>query len=265
MGGDGKRKSERVMDCLIIAAGQGTRLRSRAPSKPLAQVCGAPLIEHIIGMAASGGASRFTVVTGYEAEGIESFLAGLGARSGLPIETVRNPEWARPNGISVLAAAPRLRSDFILLMSDHLFDPAMLRGLLGARRSDAALTLACDRRIERPELDLDDATKVKLGSEGRIAQIGKALTDYDAVDTGIFVAAPALFGALEESIATGGAGSLSEGVQRLAEAGSAFTHDTGDGWWLDVDDEPAFLRAERELPDRLAAISPPASPHLDRK
>jgi choline kinase len=253
------------VDCLIIAAGQGTRLRSRAPSKPLAQVCGAPLIEHIVRMAAAGGASAFTIVTGYEAEGIESFLAGLADRSGLAIEAVRNPQWARPNGVSVLAAAARLRSEFILLMSDHLFDPAILSGLLAGRRADAALTLACDRRITRPELDLDDATKVKLGAEGRIARIGKTLPDYDAVDTGIFVSGPALFEALEASLSAGGAGSLSEGVQSLAEAGSAFSHDSGDGWWLDVDDEPAFLRAELELPAQLAAFNLPASPRPVRR
>ena len=226
-----------------------------AASKPLAEIAGAPLIAHIVGAAAVAGASEFVVVTGYRAEGIEAFLADFAERSGLKIVCVRNPDWTRPNGVSVLSAREALRSDpFILLMSDHLFDPATLRGLLAARRPEAALTLAIDRRIDRPDLDLDDATKVVLGEEDRIVAIGKALADYDAVDTGLFVAGPALLGALADSLDDGGAGSLSEGVQRLAEAGSAFTHDIGDGWWVDVDDEPAFRRAERELPEQLAAM-----------
>lgn len=240
-------KSQRL-PCVIIAAGQGTRLRSVAASKPLARISGAPLIEHIIRRAAAGGAGRFVVVTGYEAEGIETFLAGLAERSGIVIETVRNAEWHRPNGLSVLAAAERLEGEFILLMSDHLFDPDILRRILEGRRPDAALTLGADFDVTRPDLDLDDATKLKLDGKGRIVGIAKTLEDYDAVDTGIFIAGPALLDALRESVAAGGSGSLSEGVQVLARAGTAFIHDIGDGWWLDVDDEPAFRRAERELP-----------------
>jgi choline kinase len=241
-------KKSLALPCVVIAAGQGTRLRSVAASKPLAEVAGAPLIEHIIRRAAAGGAGRFVVVTGYEAQGVETFLAGLAERGDLMIETVRNAEWARPNGLSVLAAAPRLDGEFILLMSDHLFDPEILRRILEGRRQEAALTLGADFRVTRPDLDLDDATKLKLDQENRIVGIGKALEDYDAVDTGIFVAGPALLEALRECVEAGGSGSLSEGVQVLARAGTAFIYDIGDGWWLDVDDEPAFRRAERELP-----------------
>ena len=241
------------MKCLVIAAGQGTRLRSMAASKPLATVAGAPLIEHIVRAAAAAGATGFVVVTGYEPEPIEAFLAGLSERSGLAIETVRNADWARPNGLSVLAAADRLDEPFALLMSDHLFDPDILRRVIAGRKAGAALTLGADFRIERPDLDLDDATKLRLDSEGRIVAIAKSLERYEAVDTGLFVTGPPLFEALRQSLAEGGAGSLSEGVQRLAAAGAAHAFDIGDGWWVDVDDEPAFRRAEREVPGRMAA------------
>ena len=240
------------MKCVILAAGQGTRLRALAASKPLARVAGAPLIEHIVRLAAAGGATEFAVVTGYEPLPLEAELRELAERTGLPIEAVRNEDWARPNGVSLLAAAQWLDGEFILLMSDHLFDPDILKRLIAGRRPEAALTLGVDYRVDRPDLDLDDATKVRLDGEGRIVAIAKELPQYDAVDTGLFIASPALLQALERSIATGGAGSLSEGVQALAAAGSAFTFDIGDGWWVDVDDAPAFERAERELPGLLA-------------
>jgi choline kinase len=235
------------MKCLIIAAGQGTRLRSVAASKPLARIAGRPLLEHVIAAAAKGGASEFVVVTGYEAEPVESFLRDLAARTGLTIEPLRNPDWARPNGVSVLAAAVRLDSDFVLLMSDHLFDPSILRDLIAADRGAAALTLAADFAVDNPLLDLDDATKIELGEAGRIRRIGKILPAYDAIDTGIFIAGPALFEALRESLAAGGTGSLSEGVQALADSGRAFAWDIGARWWLDVDDEAAFAKAQAAL------------------
>jgi choline kinase len=235
------------MQCLIIAAGQGTRLRSIAPSKPLAEVAGVPLIEHVIRAASAGGAAAFVVVTGYEPEPLEAFLASLAERSGLAIEVVRNPDWARPNGVSVLAAEPRLGSEFVLLMSDHLFDPAILADMIAADRSGAALTLGADHAVDNPLLDLDDATKIELGEGGRIQRIGKTLPAYDAIDTGIFIANLELLEALRASLATGGTGSLSEGVQALAESGRAFTRDIGGRWWLDVDDEAAFAKAEAAL------------------
>jgi choline kinase len=234
------------MQCLIIAAGEGSRLRSRAASKPLAEIAGRPLIEHIVRRARAAGATRFLVVTGYRPEPIESFLAELSRREGVEIETVRNEDWRRPNGISVLAAASRIEEKFLLLMSDHLFDPAMLASLIAAE-PDAALTLAVDYGIDNPLIDLDDATKVVVGEGRRIVRLGKALAQYDAIDTGLFRAGPALIGAIERSIADGGQGSLSEGVQRLADEGAARVHDVSGFWWLDVDDPRAIALAEEAL------------------
>lgn len=234
------------MQCLIIAAGQGSRLQSKAASKPLAEIAGRPLIEHVIRRARAGGASSFVVVTGYAAAGIEGFLASLAAAEGLAIETVRNEDWRRPNGLSVAAAAPRLHAEFLLLMSDHLFDPAILAALIEAEPR-GALTLAVDHGIDNPLIDLDDATKVKVSEGGRIARLGKALASYNAIDTGLFRSGPRLVEAIRASVAAGGQGSLSEGVQRLADAGEAFALDIGRLWWLDIDDPRALALAEESL------------------
>lgn len=234
------------MQCLIIAAGQGSRLRSRAASKPLATVAGQPLIAHIVRRARAGGATSFLVVTGYAAEPIEAFLSDLARKEGIPVETVRNEDWQRPNGHSVLAAAPRLENQFLLLMSDHLFDPEML-GLLVAEERRLALTLGVDYRVDNPLIDLDDATKVQADETGRIVRLGKALTDYNAIDTGLFRAGPALIEALQHVVAHGGQGSLSEGVQILADQQEARVLDIGARWWLDVDDPRALELAEAAL------------------
>jgi choline kinase len=200
----------------------------------------------------AGGASELVVVTGYRAEPLEAFVGGLADRLGAPVEAVRNAEWARPNGLSVLAAAPYLGSEFLLLMSDHLFDPAIVERLLAGRIAAAALTLAADYRLDAPGLDMDDATKIEVAKDGRIVRIGKTIAGYDAVDTGIFLATPALLDAIEASLAAGGTGSLSEGVQTLADRGAAWTTDIGELWWADVDDEAALRRAEATMPAGLA-------------
>lgn len=240
------------MQCLIIAAGQGTRLRSLAESKPLAEVAGVPMIEHVVRAALLGGCSRFLVATGYRGEQVEAFLEELAVSSGLPIETVRNPSWDRPNGLSVLAAADLLESDFILLMSDHLFDPAIVAALLD--RPTSPLVLAVDRRGDSPLIDLEDATKVAIGRDGRIERIGKTLDEWDAVDTGLFRATPLLVQAIRKSLEDGGTGSLSEGVQQLADEGVAATLDATGYWWMDVDDPRAHRLAEEHLAVRATHV-----------
>ena len=224
------------MNCLIIAAGHGSRLRAISPSKPLTPVAGVPLIEHVIRAAAAGGASAFTIVTGHEAARLEAFLTAL---TDFSIRTVRVADWDLPNGHSVLAGAAAIAGDYLLTMSDHLFDPAIVRRLIAAPA--AALTLAIDRDLAGPLLDLDDATKVETGAGGAIVRIGKTLETYDAIDIGLFRATPALAAAI------GAGGSLSEGVQRLADAGRAATIDVTGLRWLDVDDPAALAKAETML------------------
>lgn len=229
------------MDCLIIAAGHGSRLREISLSKPLTPVAGVPLIERVIRSAAAGGATRFVVATGHEGARVEAFLAGLP----FDIEPVRVADWDLPNGHSVLAGAARIAGDYLLTMSDHLFDPAIVARLIVA--PPAPLTLAVDRTLAGPLLDIDDATKVGLGEGGAIAAIGKALTVFDAIDTGVFRATPALAEAIEAAVAEGKAGSLSDGVQRLAARGEAMTLDVTGLAWLDVDDPVALAKAEAML------------------
>lgn len=229
------------MRALIIAAGHGSRMREISSSKPLTPVAGMPLIEHVVRAAAAGGATAFTVVTGHEAERVEDFLADLSARLGLPIVKVRTSDWNRPNGHSVLTGAKAIDGDYLLMMCDHLFDPAIVRKLVDAE--PAALTLAVDRDLANRLIDLDDATKVET-EERTIRRIGKALPDYDAVDTGLFRAGPALAEALRAAIAAGASGSLSEGVQRLADEGRAMIVDVTGLHWIDVDDPAALAKAE---------------------
>jgi choline kinase len=225
------------MNCLIIAAGHGSRLRDISPSKPLTAIAGVPLIEHVVRAAAQGGATAFTVVTGHEAERVEAFLATL---TGFAIRSVRVPDWDLPNGHSVRAGAATIDGDYLLTMADHLFDPAIARRLIDA--PGVALTLAVDRDLANPLLDMDDATKVETGPSGAIVRIGKVIERFDAIDTGLFRATPALAAAIAE-----GGGSLSEGVQRLADRGLAATIDATGLRWLDVDDEAALAKAERML------------------
>lgn len=241
------------MDALIIAAGYGSRLRGVSDLKPLTPVGGIPLLELGVRQARAAGVRRVVVATGHEAERLEAALPAIAARCAVDIVPARVDDWSKPNGWSVMAGAAQIAGDYLLMMSDHIFGPGILDPLARQGSAERGVTLAIDRRTDNPLVDPDDATWVKTDARGFITAIGKTIASYDAVDCGAFLATPELAEAIGAAIAQGKTGSLSEGMQILADAGRAATMEIGGAWWLDVDDPRAHALAEeqtpRELPD----------------
>jgi len=246
------------MDAVIIAAGYGSRLRELSDSKPLTPVAGVPLIELGVRQAAAAGASRVTVVTGHEAERVESFLADLARRTGVDVGAERVADWSQPNGYSVIAGAERVArmggGDFLLMMADHIFSVEILARLAREGAADRGVTLAVDRRVDNPLVDPDDATWVETGPGGRIRAIGKHIPVFDVVDCGAFLATQELPAAIAAAIAAGTPGSLSDGMQILADAGRAATMEIGGAWWMDVDDPRAHALAEQQAPAHVSML-----------
>ncbi len=242
------------MDALIIAAGFGSRLRDISDSKPMTPVAGVPLLELGVRQAKAAGAARVVVVTGHEAERLEAALPALAERAGIPVVAQRVEDWSKPNGWSVMAGASVIDGDYLLMMSDHIFSGSILTRLAQQGGADRGVTLAIDRRCDHPLIDPDDATWVKRDGAGFITAIGKTIPEYDAVDCGAFLATPELAAAIQAAIHEGKAGSLSEGMQRLADSGRAATMDIGEAWWLDVDDPRAHQLAEAQAPAQLPEI-----------
>jgi 1L-myo-inositol 1-phosphate cytidylyltransferase len=221
---------------ILLAAGEGSRLRSAAPLKPLCTVGGLSLLEHALNGLAEAGLARAIVVLGYGAEQIEAHLAACTAP--LEVQTVRS-DYRHPNGASVLAAEPLVAGEEALLaMCDHLVAPELYRRMMQAGAGQGA-RLAVDRRIESSWVDLDDVTRVQTSGE-RIVAIGKGLDTFDCFDTGVFAIGPPLFAVLHQLQAP----SLTEGMRVLARMGIAGIIECSDLSWIDVDDEPALDKAE---------------------
>lgn len=225
---------------ILLAAGEGSRLRAAAPFKPLCTIGGLSLLGHALTGLAEAGLTRAVVVLGYGAGEIEAHIA---PRSWpLAVETVRVDDYRKPNGTSVLAAEPHVAgSEALLAMCDHLVEPSLYRRMAEAGASSGA-RLAIDRRLGSDWVDLEDVTRVRTAGE-RIAAIGKGLEPYDCFDTGVFAIGPALFAALRRIDAP----SLTEGMRALANEGAALTADCSGLDWIDVDDPAALEKAESWL------------------
>ncbi|MBA7534488.1 Bifunctional IPC transferase and DIPP synthase [subsurface metagenome] len=149
-------------------------------------------------------------------------------------------------------------------MSDHIFDKTILTELLQEKVADGEVMLAVDYNLENKTVDVADVTKVLVDGKDRIVNIGKKIKKYNAYDTGIFLCSTALFEALEEGSARGET-SLSAGIKILAKKKKARIFDIKGNYWIDVDDEKAFRKAENILLANLKKTSDgPISRHLNR-
>ncbi|MBB5374226.1 phosphocholine cytidylyltransferase family protein [Acidocella aromatica] len=233
------------MKCLIVAAGQGTRLREKGELKPLIPIKGVPLIERVIGNAQAAGVDEFFVVTGYRAETLQEKLGEIAKRIDVRITRIFNRAWDRANGVSVLTAKQFIDEPFLLTMCDHLVDPEIFRALIAAPFEPGTVTLAVDFNIDSPLNDPEDVTRVKCQGD-KLMHIGKVIRDFNCFDTGVFLCTPVMFDALVESQSRGD-DSISGAMNVLAEWGKARVFDIKNRLWVDVDDPAAFAKAEQLL------------------
>jgi len=235
------------MKALILAAGQGTRLRTVGDTKPLVQLLGLGLIERVILTAKKSGIKEFCIVVGYHGEKIREHLSD-GKKYGVKIQYVQNDQWAQGNAISILKARDHFKESFVLLMTDHNYDRRILDQLLKTKIGKDECILCVDRN-PKDHLNIDDATKVRT-VDHRIETIGKDLTDYNCIDTGIFICNPVIFDALEQSISKGDEG-LSGGIKILAQRHKMKYMLLGDNFWIDIDDKTDRKNAELLICNKL--------------
>jgi 1L-myo-inositol 1-phosphate cytidylyltransferase len=213
---------------------------------------GLTLLERAALACQAAGVTDCYVVVGYGKERLLPYITTVARRYRMRLHAVHNPCWQEGNGTSALAAEPYLSGPFLLLMCDHIFDPAILRRLIIVGRTSSTCLLAVDTRIDQI-FDRDDATKVRLSGRA-ITAIGKDLTAFDAIDTGLFFCHPPLFGALQQA-RTAGDGSLSGGVRYLIATDQVLTVPIGDHYWVDVDTVESLAYAEQILLSSL--MTPP--------
>ena len=242
-----------VEQCLILAAGNGSRLVSRSSNipKPLVRVHGMPLLERIIITARIAGIRRFVIVVGYRGEVIRRWCAQR-CFADITITFVDNCDYHKDNGISVLKARDEISNPFLLLMADHVFESRTAKSLLQQPLGKGEVILAVDSNLDSI-FDLEDVTKVKRDGN-HIVDIGKQLTNYDAFDTGMFLCSPELFGVLESAKKNENC-SLSDGMRKLGQARKLRAFDIGDASWQDIDTPEALAYMETTFEQHFCAPS----------
>src|SRR5438045_7985612 len=78
---------KRIDKAVLLAAGRGTRMRELTADlpKPMIEVRGKPVLQHIVEGLRDAGVQMFLIIVGYRADAVQNFFGG-GARHKIDIQ-----------------------------------------------------------------------------------------------------------------------------------------------------------------------------------
>jgi len=162
------------MRAVILAAGEGTRLRPLTADRPkcLVELAGRPLLEWQLDSLARAGVTDVSIVTGYRADQIVH-----GTRR------IHNPRFDVTNMVASLMCARALfdgGDDVLVAYGDIVYDPRLVEALAAAT---APVAVAVDRAWQplwelRMEDPLADAETLKIDAAGHLTELGRVPTGY---------------------------------------------------------------------------------------
>ena len=163
------------MKAIILAAGQGSRLRPLTDNKPkcLVELAGKPLLNHQLEVLHAAGIDDVHLVAGYHADQLErpEFTRHI------------NERFAETNMVNTLFVAESVmtgESDLIISYGDIVFEPMVLAKLL-AVAAPIGLVVDCEwRRYWAARMDdpLADAETLRLTDSNRVVELGKKPERY---------------------------------------------------------------------------------------
>ena len=241
------------MKAVILAAGQGTRIRSVHGEHPkcLIEVDNTTILDHQLDALSMVGINDVAIVVGYEKEQI---IAHVNARTLLSprIRFIENPAFAITNNIYSLGLAlDWLRGDsFIVLNADVIFNPEILDV---AVRPHAPISMIVD------PVWRDETMKVVI-LDDHVIKMSKNISrdEFSGTYIGITVFSKAIqdrfFHKMEDVIAAGQVNELfTVAVDDLANEGVPVGYTSTDGLpWAEIDDPVDLTFAQQNVFPQLA-------------
>ena len=145
------------MQALMLAAGMGRRMGKYTESytKCMVPVAGKTLLERAVESIKAAGIDRLVMVIGYEAESLRKYVEEK--NFGIHIEYVYNYDYETTNNIySLYLAKDYLRKDdTILLESDLIFDPGIIRDVTNAEQRNLVVVAKYEHWMDGTVVVLD--------------------------------------------------------------------------------------------------------------
>ncbi len=213
------------MKAVILAAGEGMRLRPLTVSEPkvMIPIANRPILEYVVDALVKNDVHDIVMVVGYRKERIMSHFED-GKKYGARIEYVVQDKQLG-NGHALLCAKDRLSGEFMVLPGDNIVDMRAVGDLLRAGACPSALVVESENPSKYGVVTLEKGT-IKGVFEKPQEMISNIIL------TGMYCLSDRIFQLIEQCIAYGEYG-LSNAVQ--ASLGhQAVTPVFSDGLWIDA-------------------------------
>jgi len=221
------------MKAVVLAAGEGTRLRPLTEDKPkgMVEVAEEPLLTHCFDQLIELGADELVVVVGYRKERIIDHYGD--AYEGVPITYAHQRE-QKGLAHALLTVEEHIDDDFMLILGDNIFE-ANLHDVVRRQREDRA-----DAAFLVEEVPWEEASRYGVcdtNQYGEITDVVEKPEDppSNLVMTGFYTFSPAIFHAChlvqpsdrEEY-------EISDAIDLLLQSGRTIDAIPLDGWRIDV-------------------------------
>ena len=242
------------MKAVILAAGQGTRIRAVHGEHPkcLIKVDDKTILDHQLEGLAGAGVDEIAIVVGYEKGQIIRHVQRNFRRRTPKVSFIENPAFAITNNIYSLWMARKWIGEdrFACLNADVICDPQILHAAL---RTDSSISMIVD-----PEWR-DETMKVII-SNGRVLRMNKNISRLEFSGTYIGITVfdqtvnPQFFAKMRDLV---GAGRVNEffnvAVQELVDEGlHVGVTSTAGAPWAEIDDPLDLTFARQNVFPQLA-------------
>ena len=234
------------MQGVVLAAGEGTRLRPLTEDKPkaLVEVDGRPILGHCFDRLIELDAEELVVVVGYQKQKIIEHYGDT--YEGVPITYCHQRE---PLGIAhaLLTAEEHIDDDFMMMLGDNVFD-ANLADVVNRQQEDRA-----DAAFLVEEVPREEASRYGVcdtNDYGEIVDVVEKPDDppSNLVMTGFYTFTPAIFHACHlVQPSDRGEYEVSDAVDLLIKSGRTIDAIRMEGWRIDVGYPEDRDEAERRL------------------
>lgn len=232
------------MKAVVMAGGEGTRLRPMTSSmpKPLLPVVNRPIMEHVLRLLRRHGLTDVVVTVQFLASLIRNYF-GDGEELGMHLTYATEEEPLGTAG-SVKNAEDALRDEPFLVISGDALTDIDLTALIAFHHERAAMVTVCLTRVSNP---LEFGITI-LDDEGRVQRFLEKPTwgqvFSDTVNTGIYVMDPAVFDYVKPGEVVDWSGDV---FPRLLEEGHPVFGFVADGYWEDVGTLESYHRAQADV------------------
>lgn len=242
------------MKAVILAAGQGTRIRSVHGEHPkcLIEVDGSTILDHQLEGLSMAGVNDIAIVVGYKKEQIISHVRTKSLANNQRIHFIENSAFAITNNIySLWLALGWLHGDsFVVLNADVVFDPEILQSAVHVY---APISMIVD------PLWRDETMKV-ITEGDRVVEMSKKISreEFSGTYIGITVFSRSIqnefFGKMHKLIGSGQVDEFfNSAVQQLANEGVYVGFTSTEGLaWAEIDDPVDLSFAQRNVFPQLA-------------